>query len=140
MESAQMIEAYLPIFYAIYGLFLILIIASQWVIFTKAGQPGWASLVPIYNIIVLFDIIKKPSWWFLMFFIPIVNIIFMIKMIHALSVAFGKGAGFTAGLIFFGIIFYPILAFGSAKYVLNDGEVDTSGFGTAEADVNMEQA
>jgi hypothetical protein len=140
METAQMIQDNLPIFYTVYGIFLILMIASQWVIFSKAGKPGWASIVPIYNIIVLFDIIKKPGWWFIMFFIPIVNIIFMVKLTHALSVAFGKGAGFTAGLIFFGIIFYPILAFGDAKYVLNDGEVDTASFGTSQADVNMEQA
>jgi len=140
LSIAQTIEANLPIFYTVYGLLMILMIATQWKIYTKAGQPGWACLVPIYNLIILFKIVKKPGWWFLMFFIPFVNFVFLIKLTHALSVAFGKGAGFTFGLIFFGVIFQAILAFGDSEYVLNDDDVDTSNFGTAEVDVNMEKA
>ncbi|MFC2124579.1 DUF5684 domain-containing protein [Bacteroidota bacterium] len=100
----------------IYLAFLILMIAALWKIFVKAGKPGWAAIIPIYNVIVLLEIVGKPLWWFLLFLIPLVNIVIAIIVIHGLSKSFGKGAGFTVGLIFLGIIFYPILGFGDAKY------------------------
>ncbi len=106
METAQMIQDNLGLFYAIYGVLMIFMIATQWKIYTKAGHPGWACLIPIYNIIILFKIVKKPGWWFLMFFIPIANIIFAIKLLHAMSVAFGKGTGFTVGLIYSSVLFF----------------------------------
>ena len=123
-----------------YVLLMILLVVSNWKIYEKAGQPGWAALIPIYNIVVLFKIVNKPLWWIFMFFIPIANIIFMIKLYHALSLAFGKGTGFTVGLILLGIVFMPILAFGDAKYVLNDNSLENKldDFGTQEAAVNME--
>ncbi|MGH7751788.1 MAG: DUF5684 domain-containing protein [Gemmatimonadales bacterium] len=91
-------------------------IAVMWKIFTKAGKPGWASIIPIYNLVVWLDIVGKPVWWIILLLIPIVNIFVYIIMYHGLSKAFGKGVGFTLGLIFLGIIFFPILAFGSAQY------------------------
>ena len=51
-------------------------IAAMWKVFTKAGKPGWASLIPIYNMIVLLDIAGKPAWWIVLFIIPIVNFVF----------------------------------------------------------------
>lgn len=102
----------------LYLAILILLIASLWKIFKKAGKPGWASIIPIYNIIVWLEIVGKPWWWiFLIFFMPVVDIILLIIMIHLLSKSFGKSGWFTVGLLFLGIIFYPILAFGNAKYV-----------------------
>lgn len=92
-------------------------IASMWTIFSKAGKPGWAAIVPIYNFIVLLEIVGKPWWWLLLMLIPIVNLVILIIVYHKLSLSFGKGAGFTVGLILLGIIFLPILAFGDAKYV-----------------------
>lgn len=103
----------------------VLMIASQWVIFEKAGKPGWAAIIPIYNIIVLLEIVGKPLWWIILILIPLVNIVVLIMLTHQLSVSFGKGAGFTLGLIFLGILFYPILAFGGAKYV-GPGGVSTA--------------
>ncbi|MBL7961637.1 signal peptidase I [bacterium] len=100
----------------IYLAIVVLMIASLWIIFTKAGKPGWACLIPIYNIIVLLEIVGKPWWWLLLMLIPIVNIIVLIIVVHGLSVCFGKGAGFTAGLILLGFVFYPMLAFGDATY------------------------
>lgn len=94
-----------------------LMIASMWKIFTKAGKPGWASIIPIYNFIVLLEIVGKPAWWFILMLIPIANIVIMIMVIHQLSLSFGKDGGFTAGLILLGIVFYPILAFSGAQYV-----------------------
>tara|TARA_Y100000739_G_scaffold102570_1_gene87803 strand:- start:102 stop:449 length:348 start_codon:yes stop_codon:yes gene_type:complete len=95
---------------------IILIIISQWKIFTKANKPGWASLIPIYNGLVLLQIIGKPWWWLLLFLIPIVNLVFAIWMTNLLSKSFGKDEGFTIGLILLPIIFLPILGLGSAKY------------------------
>jgi len=96
---------------------LLLIIISQWKIYTKANQPGWACLIPIYNIWILIKIIGKPGWWLLMLIIPFVNIVFAIWMTNLLSKSFGKSEGFTIGLILLPLIFYPILGLGSAKYL-----------------------
>ena len=95
----------------------ILIIAAYWKIFTKAGQPGWAAIIPIYNTLIMLKIVGKPWWWLLLMLIPFVNIVFAIWMINMLSKSFGKDEGFTVGLILLGIVFYPILGFGSAKYL-----------------------
>jgi hypothetical protein len=100
-----------------YFAIVITLIAAMWTIYTKAGKPGWASLVPIYNIIVLLEIIGKPWWWLFLMCIPLVNIVILIMVYHNLSLSFGKGSGFTAGIIFLGFIFIPMLAFGDAKYV-----------------------
>src|ERR1700690_3460462 len=83
-----------------FAVIFILIIASMWKVYTKAGQPGWAAIVPIYNIVVLLQIVRKPLWWIVMFFIPIVNLIFVILVYVELAKAFGKVGGFAAGLIF----------------------------------------
>ena len=109
----------------IYLAIIVLMIASMWTIFSKAGKPGWASIVPIYNLIVLLEIVGKPWWWLFLMLIPIVNIVILIIVWHNLSLSFGKGGGFTVGLILLGIIFLPILAFGDAKYV-GPGEQQTN--------------
>ncbi len=88
----------------------------MWKLYQKAGYPGWAAIIPIYNAIVLIQIARKPIWWILLYLIPLVNIIIAIIVTHNVSVNFGKGAGFTLGLIFLGPIFYPILAWGEAEY------------------------
>lgn len=93
-----------------------LLVTGTWYMFEKAGKPGWAILVPIYNIIVLCEIAEKPTWWVAMFFIPIANIIFMIQLFHGLSLKFGKDAGFTVGLVLLGQIFMAVLGYGSAEY------------------------
>ncbi len=102
----------------LYLVIALLLIVSLWKIFEKAGKPGWASIIPIYNIIVWLEIIGKPWWWILLiFFVPFVNIVLLIIMVHLLSKSFGKGGWFTVGLLFLGIIFYPVLAFGNATYI-----------------------
>jgi hypothetical protein len=108
-------------FLAAYMVFILVIavfmIIVFWKIFTKAGQPGWACLIPIYNYLIILKIAGKPWWWLLLMLIPIVNIVLAIIVLNNLSKSFGHGAGFTVGLLFLGIIFYPILAFGSSKYI-----------------------
>lgn len=97
--------------------FAVVMIAAMWKVFTKAGKPGWAAIVPIYNLIVLLEIVRKPMWWIVMLLIPIVSLIFAILLYVELAKAFGKGGGFAAGLILLAPIFFPILGFGSAQYV-----------------------
>lgn len=95
---------------------VVFIIVAMWKVFTKAGQPGWGVIIPIYNVYLLCKIAGKPGWWVLLMFIPFVN--FVVGIFIALGVAesFGKGAGFGIGLFFLPFIFYPILAFGDATY------------------------
>jgi len=95
---------------------LVAIIAGLWKVFTKAGKPGWASIIPIYNGIVLLEIAGKPLWWIILFFIPCVNIIIAILVAMDVAKNFGKGAGFGLGLAFLPFIFYPILGFSDARY------------------------
>ncbi|MFT5123402.1 MAG: hypothetical protein ACI9TH_001359 [Kiritimatiellia bacterium] len=90
-------------------------IVCMWKIYTKAGKPGWASIAPIYNIILL-EIVGRPLWWIVLMFIPFVNVVIFILVLIDLAKSFGKGAGFGIGLLFLGIIFFPMRAFGSAKY------------------------
>jgi hypothetical protein len=92
------------------------LIASVWKVFTKAGEPGWACLIPIYNMVVLLKVAGKPVWWIILFFIPLVNFVMLILVSLALAANFGKGAGFGLGLAFLGPIFFPILGFGDAQY------------------------
>ncbi len=101
----------------IYLAIIVLAIIGNWKLFTKAGQPGWACIIPIYNIIVFLQVAKKPLWWCLIiFFVPIANVAFQVLMLHAISQRFDRGVGTTLGLIFFPIIFMLILGFGSAEY------------------------
>ena len=95
---------------------IILMVAALWAVFKKAGEPGWAALIPIYNIMVLLKISGKPMWWVILMLIPFVNIIVLIIAIVGLARNFGKGAGFALGLVFLAPIFYPILAWGDAHY------------------------
>ncbi len=109
--------AFLMGYLAFFLILGIIIIIARWKIFQKAGKPGWAAIVPIYNFIVELEIIGKPWWWLLLMFIPIVNIVFAIMMVNLLAKSFGKDVGFTLGLLFLPFIFYPILGFGKAEYV-----------------------
>jgi hypothetical protein len=94
---------------------LICIIAC-WVVFRKAGKPGWACLVPFYNQIVQLEIVGKPTWWLVLLLIPAVNIIFLVWVTNLLSKSFGKDEGFTILLIFFPFVALPILAWSKAEY------------------------
>ena len=94
----------------------VFIIACYWKIFTKAGQPGWAAIIPFYNVYVLLQIVGRPGWWLILFLIPCVNLIVGIMVNLDLSRVFGKGTGFAIGLILLPIVFYPVLAFGDAEY------------------------
>ena len=94
----------------------VLVLVCMWIIFRKANKPGWAAIVPFYNLYVMFEITWGSGWRFLLMLIPIYNIILSIQTQIRLAKAFGKGGGFAAGLIFLPYIFIPILAFSGAAY------------------------
>lgn len=98
-------------------IFIVILIAAMWKIYAKAGKPGWASLIPFYNVWVLLEIVGRPGWWILLFFIPFVNIIVAILVSIDLAKSFGKSAVFGIVLLFiFNVIGYLMLGFGDAKY------------------------
>lgn len=98
-------------------IFVVLVnIIGMWKIYQKAGEKGWASIVPFYNIIVMLKIVDKPSWWLIMLLIPFVNVVFAIMINYELSKRFGKYDYFVFGLILLPFIFFPILGFGDDEY------------------------
>jgi hypothetical protein len=116
MESGG-IMAVLGAMAFVYAVVLIILIIAMWKVFTKAGKPGWASIIPIYSAIVFLEIIGKPIWWIFLLLIPFVNIVFAIIAINNLSKSFGKDIVMTLLLIFLPFIGLPMLAFGDAQYV-----------------------
>jgi hypothetical protein len=105
------------VFNLIYFVVAIFMLVCLWLVFVKAGKPGWAAIVPIYNILVELEIVGRPWYWLLLMLIPVVNIVLAIILVFRMSKVFGKGTGFGFGLLFLPFIFYPILAFGDAKYL-----------------------
>ena len=102
-----------------------LMIVAMWFIFAKANKPGWAALIPFYNLLILIEIVKKPWWWVLLLaLVPIANIVIWVLINIELAKKFGKETGFAIGLIFLPVIFMPILAFSDAKY--SDDENQTA--------------
>lgn len=106
------------------GIFIALIVAlaatlivSLWHIFAKAGRPGWASLIPLYNVIVLLNLIGRPWWYVVFVFIPGANAVLAVILCFGAARSFGKGWPFALGMILLPFIFLPVLAFGSARYV-----------------------
>src|SRR3984893_6365125 len=105
-----------PVCWICYFIVIILLIASIWKVFSKAGQPGWAAIIPIYNFYVMCKVAGRPGWWLLLMLIPFVNFIIAIILNVDISKRFGKGVGFAIGMIILPFIFWPILGFGSAQY------------------------
>jgi hypothetical protein len=102
---------------------IIVAIAGMWKVFEKAGKPGWAAIIPIYNIIVLLEIAEKPLWWIILCFIPFVNLVVIVLIAIAVAGNFGKSTLFGIGLAFLPFVFYPLLGFGDAVYQPGGGAV-----------------
>ncbi len=96
---------------------IVLYMAATWKVFSKAGQPGWASVIPVYNLYTMLKLAGKPGWWIILMIIPGLNIIFGIWTLNMISKSFGKDEGFTMGMVFLAPIFWPILGFGDAEYI-----------------------
>jgi len=134
MDPEQILELFLgagAVVMVFYVIVLALMIVSTWIIFSKAGKPGWAAIIPIYNVIVFVQVAQKGWGWTLVFLLgwllmfipilgwiayPILMLVAVIIVYNGLSKSFGQGAGFTVGLVLLSIIFLPILAFGKATW------------------------
>ena len=105
----------------VYSIFVLVIavltLVAMWKIFVKAGKPGWACLIPFYNMYCMYDIAWGNGWLFLLTFIPCVGFVFAIIMLFKLAKAFGQGTGFGFGLLFLNTIFVLSLGFGKAEYI-----------------------
>ena len=103
--------------YAVGGVVGIVALIAMWRIFTKAGKPGWAAIVPIYNVIVLLQVVNRPWWWLLLMLIPFVNIVILFIVTFDLGKSFGKGGAFSFFLlILLSLVGYCILGFGKSEY------------------------
>ena len=98
----------------------ILMIISLWKIFKKAGKPGWASIIPIYNIYIMCEIAEKEWWYVLLSCVPFANIYAMIVLYNGMAKRFGKSGGFVVGMILLPVIFFPMLAFGKDAAIVNN--------------------
>src|SRR5688572_27096030 len=85
--------------FLVYLAVVVFMMATLWKVYSKAGKPGWAAIVPIYNTIVQLQIVGRPLWWFFLLLIPFVNIVVGIIVINDLAKSFGKTVGWTVGLI-----------------------------------------
>lgn len=94
----------------IYLLVMIFMTYCYWKVYEKCGEPGWACLIPFYNIIVLLRIVKWEPVKFWFFFIPIYNIYLSFMLMKDLAAKFGKDSNFAIGLFLLPFIFIPILA------------------------------
>jgi len=94
----------------------VLIIAGQWIVFQKAGQAGWKSLIPFYNMYILMQIAGKPGWWMFLLLIPLVGLIVYLFAMLSLAKNFGRNEFFGVGLLLLPMIFFPLLAFGGSQY------------------------
>ncbi len=88
-------------------------------IFEKAGKPMWIGWVPIYNIVTLLEIIGRPIWWIVLFFVPLVSLVVAIVVAIDLAKAFGKDVLYGIGLVVpcVNLVLILMLAFGDASYV-----------------------
>ncbi|MCD4709112.1 MAG: DUF5684 domain-containing protein [Candidatus Sabulitectum sp.] len=105
-----------PIFLFFNFAIAVFLIIAQWKLFVKAGEPGWAAIVPIYNAIVLLKIAGKPGWWIILMLVPLANLVVAILMSIGLARNFGRSDGFAIGLIFLPYIFLAVLGFGDSRY------------------------
>lgn len=110
------------IFFWIFSIAIaIFMIVVYWKLYDKAGKPGWAAIIPVYNLWILYEIAGLPGWLSLLVLIPFVGLaaVFVVGIIAAIKIAplFGKESAFSVGLILLPVVFYPILAFGKAEYV-----------------------
>jgi hypothetical protein len=94
-----------------------LTLVSMWKIFTKAGKPGWAAIIPFYSILVELELLGRPWWFLLLMFVPFANFVISIIIAFDMAKVFGKSTGFGFGVLLLPIIFFPILAFSPAKYI-----------------------
>ncbi len=117
-ETTSTMPQISPVIWIFYLAIMVFELVALWKIYAKAGQPGWAAIVPIYNIYIWLKIVKM-EWWHLliMLFVPCAAIVYSCILNYKTAMVFGKDTGFGVLCIFFSGIMFPILAFGSSEYV-----------------------
>lgn len=116
------------VLFLVYILVLVVLIGSMWKLFTKANKPGWAAIIPFYNIIVMLEIIGRPLWWFVCMFIPFVSIWFSIVLALDLAKSYGKSTLYGVLLILLPIVGFPLLAFGKDTHYVGPVAEGLEGF------------
>jgi hypothetical protein len=111
------IAGMLMTFFLVFSIIGLIMVASLWKLYSKAGKPGWAAIIPIYNYVILLEIVGKPVWWIILMLIPLVNFVVLIIIMVEFAKSYGKSGGYAVGLLFLPIIFFPMLAFGDSVYV-----------------------
>ena len=114
--------------YTVFGIILLIInVVAWWMIFFKANLPGWYGIVPILNLIYLVRVATGGSGLgAVLFFIPIVNVIYGCYLYWQLGKSFGRSSAFCLGLVLLNGIFILILAFDKSKYIGPKGEPTSS--------------
>ena len=119
-EGGGMIAALVGGAFSLVGLLVaVIVIAGLWKVFEKAGEPGWAALIPIYNLIVLVKISGKEMWWVVLLLLPCINFVALVLIGIEVARKFGKDTLYGVGLALLPFIFFPMLGFGSAQYNRN---------------------
>ena len=101
---------------ALVAISVVLTLVGGWRIFQKAGEPGWASLIPLYNLFVVLRIVGAPGWWAVLFLVPAVNFIMSLIVTWRLARAFGQGVVGCLALALLPVVMIPVLGCGSARY------------------------
>ena len=119
-------------------------IIAYWKMFTKAGEPGWKSIIPFYSQYIMYKLTWKTSWFWITLIVAVVygvftslnqnfpdNMLYTVLLLisaiialvitiisyHKISKAYGHGAGYTVGMLFLWPIFVLILGYGKSKYI-----------------------
>ncbi|MCE7885116.1 MAG: hypothetical protein DYH08_14885 [Actinobacteria bacterium ATB1] len=117
-SAAAGFAAMMFVYMLIWLVVAVLAIVATWKVFDKAGQPGWAAIIPFYNIYIMLRVIGRPGWWLILYFIPFANIVVSLIVAMDLAKSFAKSTVFgVVGLWLFSIIGMLMLAFGDATYV-----------------------
>ena len=94
----------------------IVTLVAMWKMFEKAGQAGWKSIIPFYNLYIEFKFVWGSGWWFLLLLIPLVDIVVYFIHQYRLVKVFGGGIGMFILMLFLPTIATLILGLGEAKY------------------------
>ncbi len=117
-EAALAVAGSVAVIYSLIVLAIaVFVLIGEVKVFMKAGKPGWAVIVPFYNMYCLCDIAFGNGWLFLLYFVPCANVVLAVILQFKLAAAFGRDIGFGFGLLFLTPIFMMILGFGSAEYI-----------------------
>lgn len=100
----------------------ILIMIAGKGIFKKAAKNEKTALYPILNLFTMLEICEINTFWGILLFVPILNIIVLLMMSYKLGVVFNTNTGFQIGLVVFPLMFYLLLSVGNKPYKLSDEE------------------